>query len=162
MMFSERNKIVNGLPPKADAFAAAANLTDVVSLKNYKYATFIILTGVAANNDSAFSVVAGTSVDGTVETTVPFKYRKCVSGDTFGTLTDVAAGSTVALTASKANEMLVIEVDADAVEAAHPGYDCVGLKVADGSNVAAQYGACAIILSGARYADAASPTAITD
>jgi len=162
MILSERLKVVNGLPPKADAFAAAANLTDIVSLKNYKYATFIILTGASVNNDSVFSVVAGETVDGTVDQTVPFKYRKCVSGDTFGDLTDVAAGGTVALTASKANEMLIIEVDADAVEEAHPGYDCVGLKVADGSNVAAQYGAIAIVLSGARHADAAQPSSIID
>ena len=162
MILSERLKVVNGLPPKADAFVAAANLTDVVCLKNYKYATFIILTGVTVNNDSVFSVVAGQTVDGTVDQTVPFKYRKCIAGDTFGALTDVAAGSTIALTASKANEMLIIEVDADAVETAHPGYDCIALKVADGGNVAAQYGAIAVVLSGARYADAAQPSAIID
>lgn len=162
MILSERLKVVNGLPPKADAFAAAANLTDIVCLKNYKYATFIILTGVSVNNDSVLSVVAGQTVDGTVTTTVPFKYRKCVSGDTLGTLTDVAAGATVALTASTANQMLIIEVDAAAVEEAHPGYDCVGLKVADGSNVASQLGAIAIVLSNARYADEASPSAIID
>lgn len=162
MILSERVKVVNGLPPKADAFAAAANLTDIVCLKNYKYATFIILTGASVNNDSVLSVVAGTTVDGTVTTTVPFKYRKCVSGDTFGALTDVAAGATVALTASTAGEMLIIEVDADAVETAHPGYDCIGLKVADGGNVASQLGAVAVVLSGARYADEASPSAIID
>jgi len=162
MILSERLKVVNGLPPKADAFVAAANLTDIVSLKNYKYATFIILTGVTAANDSVLSVVAGKTVGGTVDQTVPFKYRKCIAGDTFEALTDVAAGSTVALTISTANQMLIIEVDADAVEGAHPGYDCIGLKVADGSNVAAQFGAIAVVLSGARYADDASPSAIID
>ena len=160
-MFSENFKIVNGLPPVSGSFADA-NLTDIVSLKNYRYATFIILLGVSANNNTAVSVVAGETVGGTVTTTVPFKYRKCVAGDTFGDLTDVAAGSTIALTASKANEMLIIEVDAQAVEGAHPGYDCIGLKTAAGTATATILGACAIIMSGARYADAAQPSAIID
>jgi hypothetical protein len=162
MIFSERNKIVCGKAPVADCYAAANNLTDVVSLKNYRYATFLIMTGASVNNTSVFSVVAGTSVDGAVNQTVPFKYRKCESGDTFGALTDVAAGSTVALTASKANEMIVIEVDAQEVETAHPGHDCIGLKVANGSATAAQFGAVAVIMSGARYADDKQPSAIID
>ena len=160
-MFSENFKIVNGLPPVSGSFADA-NLTDIVSLKNYRYATFIILLGASANNNTAVSVVAGETVGGTVTTTVPFKYRKCVAGDTFGDLTDVAAGSAIALTASTANQMLIIEVDAQAVEAAHSGYDCVGLKVIDGGTKAAQIAAVAIIMSGARYADAAQPSAIID
>jgi len=160
-MFSQRNKVVNGFPPLS-ADHATANITDVVSLKNYKYATFIVLTGVAAANVSTLAVVAGTTVGGTVTSTVPFKYRKCVSGDTFGALTDVAAGSSIALTTGTANQMIIIEVDADAVEGAHPGYDCVALLYTQGATHAAISMGIAVVLSGARYADALQPSAIID
>jgi len=161
MILSERLKVVNGMPPLS-ADHATANITDVVSLKNYKYATFIVLTGIAADNVSTLAVVAGTTVGGTVDQTVPFKYRKCVAGDTFGALTDVAAGSSVALTVSTANQMLIIEVDADAVETAHPGYDCIALLYTQGATHAAISMGIAVVLSGARYADAAQPSAIID
>jgi len=159
MIFSQRNKVVNGMPPLS-ADHATGNITDVVSLKNYKYATFIILTGIAAANVSTFAVVAGKTVGGTVDQTVPFKYRKCVAGDTFGALTDVAAGSSIALSTGVANQMIVIEVDADAVEGAHPGYDCVALLYTQGGTHAAISLGIAVALSGARYADV--PSAIID
>lgn len=161
MIFSERMKVVNGFPPLS-ADHSTANITDVVSLKNYKYATFIILTGVSASNNSIFTVVSGATVDGTVTTAVPFKYRTCVTGDTWGALTDVAAGSTVALTTTTANQMMIIEVDAAAVEGTTATYDCVALKYTQGGSHAALSMSIAVVLSGARYADAAQPTAIVD
>ena len=158
---SENIKTVNGTPPIC-ADHSTGNITDVVSLKNYRRATFKILTGVSANNESTFAVVAGETVAGTVDQTVPFKYRKCVTGDTWGDLTDVAAGSTVALTDVTANQMLIIEVDAAAVEGAHAGYDCIALLYTQATAHDSICLSIAIDLSGARYSDAAQPSAIID
>jgi hypothetical protein len=161
MTFIQTHKVVNGKPP-VGADHATANITDVVSLKNYRHATFVILTGASADNVSTFAVVAGTTVGGAVNKTVPFKYSKCVTGDTFGALTDVAAGSSVALTASTADQMIVIEVDAQEVETAHPGYDCIALKYTQGNTHASINLAIAVIMSEPRYANDAMPSAIID
>jgi len=158
MIFTQRNKIVNGLPPQADAFATSGE-SDIVSLKNYNHVTFLIMTGASTTANGVVTVLAGSSVS-SAATAIAFKYRACTSGDTLGDLTD-ATSSGFAMTASKASSFYAIEVDASDVAAAGTGYDCVKVKVTEDTDDP-QYACIVAILSEPRYAGKAMPTAITD
>jgi len=157
-IFSERNKIVNGLSPVADAFATSGE-SDIVSLKDYRHVTFLIMTGISTTADGVVTVLAGSSVSAAA-TAITFKYRACTSGDTLGALTD-ATTSGFAMTASKADSFYAIEVDAAVVAAAGTNYDCVKVKVTEDTDDP-QIANIVAILSEPRYADAAQPSAIID
>jgi len=158
MIFSDRNKVINGLPPKADAFATAGT-SDVVSMKEYNHATFLIMTGAASNANGVITVEACDDTTPSNTQAIPFKYRKVLSGDTYGDLTD-ATSSGYAMTASAANQYHIIEVDAADLEAGAAGYEYVRVKVTEDTD-AAQYACIVVILSEPRYAQGNLGTVIT-
>jgi len=168
MIFSERNKIVN-VYPAIDATGATV-ATDIVSMKNYDHATFIISFG-ACHTDAATTtnLIAYKGEDVTTcDTAFAAKYRAELdaTADTLGTLTALAttgvslgAGNTLDI--GTGGGFMVVEVDAAdlAPTAANP-YDTVRLGMVWDSEATQMSIIC--ILSKPRFADAAGPTAITD
>lgn len=160
MIFSQYNKVVNALEPKADRFDTNPQ-SDIVSLKSYRHVTFLIMTGASADNTNTVTVQAGDSVS-SVSTEIVFKYRKIISGDTYGALTAAVAGTGFNFTASTANQYSIVEVDAADVAAAGTDFDCVAVTVTEAGNTTAQVGAIVAILSEPRYPQEGLVTAITD
>lgn len=174
MIFSERNKIVNAIPA-VDGDNTAVE-TDIISMKNYNHCTFILTFGVV--NASA-SAVTGTGSESnliaykgedvtTCATAFACQYRAEVTsgGDTLEALTalpttGVSMGTGNTLDVTGDNAIIVVEIDAAdlAPTVAHP-YDTVkiGFRFSNHSVLLS----CVAVLSQPRYADAASPTAITD
>jgi len=118
------------------------------------------MTGAAADNTNTITVQAGTAVD-SCATDIVFKYRKIVSGDTYGALTQATTAG-FSLTASTANQYAIVEVDAETVAAGGTNYDCVALTVTEAGSAAAQVGCVVAILSEPRYPQELLATAITD
>ena len=136
MDFLATHHIVNGIVPKADAFATSGT-TDYISLKDYRRATFIVHTGNATGGtaNGVITVLAASDAAATGAGAVAFKYRTCASSttvDTWGALTD-AASTGVAMTAGD-NYIYAVEVTAEDIEGADPGNPFVALKVTEDSN----------------------------
>lgn len=136
MDFLFDHHIVNGIVPKADAFATSGT-TDYISLSDYGRITFVIHTGNASGGtaNGVITVLASASAAGSSTTALAFKYRVCASSttvDTWGALTDATA-SGVAMTAGD-NYIYTVEVLADDVEAAAAGKKFVACKVTEDSN----------------------------
>ena len=153
--------VVNGLYPKADAFATSGQ-TDFINLKNYRRLTFFIHTGdaTAGTADGVVTVQAADNAAGDNPVDIPFKYRKCLSSttvDTWGALTDAAAAG-FAMDAAD-NALYAIEVLASDVEAAQPGKPFVALTVTEDTDDPIVAGILAI-LSGPRYPQEVPVTAI--
>ena len=156
--WSEENKVVNALEPKADRFATSAQ-SDIVHCENFKRCTFLIMTGATANNTNTVAVHAGPTSTGAA-TTIPFKYRSITSGDTYGALTTVAAGSSFAFTASSANQYHIVEVDVSDVAAAGTNYDHCAVTVTEAGSATAQLGCIVAVLSEPRDLQSVLITAI--
>jgi hypothetical protein len=153
--------IVNGIVPKADAFATAGT-TDYISLADYGRLTFVIHTGNATSGtaNGVITVLASASAAGSSTTALPFKYRVCASSttvDTWGALTDAAATG-VAMTAGD-NYIYTVEVKAEDVEAAAAGKYFVACKVTEDTNDPID-AAVLCILSNPRSKQAVPVTAI--
>jgi hypothetical protein len=158
MIFSDRHKVVNGLPPAADVFATSG-ASDIVNMEAYNHVTFIIVTGATTTADGVITVEACDDTTPSHTTAIAFRYRKVVSGDTYGDLTD-ATSSGYAMTASTANQYHIIEVDAADIEAGAAGYEYVRVKVTEDTDDP-QYACIVAILSEPRYAHANLGTVIT-
>lgn len=160
--FLSDHHIVNGLVPKADAFATSAT-TDYISLENYGRITFVIHTGdaTAGTADGVITLVASDDASGSSTTAMAFKYRVCASStsvDTWGALT-AAAATGVAMTAGD-NYIYTVEVSADDVESAQAGAKFVALTVTEDTNDPIVAGVLAI-LSDPRYPQAVPVSAIS-
>ena len=157
-VWSEKNHVVNATIP-VDDYANGDPKSDVVNMKNYKRLTFLVMTGAAADNTNKVTVQGGISV-GSCTTEIAFKYRKIVSGDTMTALTTAVAGTGLNFTASKANEYIIIEVDAQVVAAAGTNFCCVACTVTEAGTKGPHAGCVVAILSEPRYAQALLETAI--
>jgi len=168
MIFSERNKIVN-VYPAIDATGATV-ATDIVSLKNYNHACFVISFGVC-HTDAATTtnLIAYKGEDVTTcNTAFIAKYRAELdaTADTLGSLTTLAAAG-VSLGTGNTEDIgtgggfLVVEIDAAdlAPTVANP-YDTVRLGMVWAAQATQMSIVC--VLSQPRWADAAGPTALTD
>lgn len=118
--------IVNALVPVADAFSGTV-YSDVISMKDWNHISFAVQCGAGATGTSTITVEACDDVTPTTVSAIPFKYQACVSGDTFGALTDAAA--TGFTTTAVANKMYKIEVDSSALAAL--GYGYIRLKAVE-------------------------------
>ena len=167
-LFTENMKIVNAYPSKDATGATIA--TDIISMKNYNHATFIISFG-TCHTDAATTtnLIAYKGEDVTTcNTAFACLYRAELdaTADTLGDLTALAATG-VSLGASGAEDIdtgggfLVVEVDASdlAPTPAHP-YDTIRLGMVWASQDTQMSIIC--VLSEPRYAQALPPTAITD
>jgi len=154
-VFTERNHIVMGLDPVADAFAGTV-YSDVVNMEAYHHVTFLIYKGVGTTGTSTVTVQACDNVTPDNRTAVAFKYRYMATTDTWGALT--AATTAGFTTTAGSSEMYAIEVDAQDIVSSGYGYAQIKMVESDADPVV---GAIVIILSKARYAEDVHATAIT-
>lgn len=146
---------VNGLPPVADAFAADPN-ADVVNMKNYNKALFVIQKGVGTTGTGLVTVLACDDTTPSNTTAIPFRYRNITSGDTPGAITEAtSAGFTFT---AGSNHLIAVEVDAVEVEKA--GYGYVTLNVTEDTDDPVLAGILCI-LGEPRYSTDSTTTAIT-
>jgi hypothetical protein len=155
MIFTERNHLVVGLDPVADAFAGTVS-SDVVSLKDYHHATFIVWWGVGATGTTLITVEACDDTTPTTTTAVAFRYRRYTSADTAAALTAAAAAGFT--TTAGSAQRYVVEVDSDAL--APTGYSYARLTCVEDVN-SPILGGILIILSEPRYATTSPGTAVT-
>ena len=161
MDFLFDHHVINGIVPKADAFATSGT-TDWINLASYGRITFVIHTGNATGGtaNGVITVNASAVAAGSSPTALAFKYRVCASSttvDTWGALTDAAAAG-IAMTAGD-NYIYTVEVLADDVEAAAAGKKFVALTVTEDSNDPID-AAVLVILSEPRYEQVVPLTAI--
>ena len=148
MIFTENHHFVKGLDPIANAFAGTVR-SDVVNMKNYHKATFVVFCGVGLVGTSVITVNACPDVTPSARSAVPFHYREITTGDTPGTLTAaLAAGYTSTAGSSK---IIVVEVDSQALAQDGNDYEYVELNMVE-SAVGAVLGGLLVILSDPRYA----------
>ena len=166
MTFTERNKIVNAYPSKDATGATIA--TDIISMKNYNHATFIISFG-TCHTDAATTtnLIAYKGEDVTTCATAfacHYRAELDATADTLGALTTLSVTG-IALGAGGDEDIgtgggfLVVEIDATdlAPTAANP-YDTIKLGMVWDSYATQMSIVC--VLSEARYAQASPPTAI--
>lgn len=162
--FLHDHHVVVGLVPAADAFAGGVS-TDVVSLANYRRATFIIVTG-AIEDTGVSNVCKVQACDNTTPsntTDMAFRRRSMqwsTTVDTWGAAATAAStGYDFTLNNAVANAVHLLEVTADEVEAAAPGYGFVRVNIAETVNKTIT--ACILcVLSEPRYPGAVPVTAI--
>lgn len=154
----EHFKSVTGLAP----IVPSSSTPRRVSLKDYNHLTAIVTVRNATTvTGSAITLLQSTSVAGGGEKTLAFT-RVWQNLDTTATddLTEtVVAGNTfTTLTTNNAQAKYVLEVDASDLDLTN-GFDVVrvGTGNATAATVSVEY-----IMSGARYKQAALPSAITD
>jgi hypothetical protein len=109
---------VKGIDPIANGFAGTV-ATDIFELWGEE-AIFIIYKGVGATGTSTITVLACDDIVPTNTTAVPFRYRTCTTGDTWGAWTAVA--NTGFTTTAGSSQLYEIRVDANAVGATGYGY----------------------------------------
>jgi len=160
--YLENNKIIMGAEPKADRFDTS-QASDVVRADGCESIVFTVWTGASADNTNTIAAQSCDNVTPDTATAIPFMYKKTISGDTETVkATAVAAGSTIAMTASTANQFITIEIDPADVEAAnsHAGDRYCRILVTEAGNAGAQLGAITCVRNGEFNAQAILPTKI--
>jgi hypothetical protein len=152
-IFSELNKIVMALAPDADRYNGDP-ASDVVALDKYNHATFILQEGEGGTGTAAITVEACDDFVPTNPVAIPFKYKVCTTGDTFGAVQSATASGVTP--AAGANKQVAIEVDARSLP---EGYNKCRAKLTEGVNSPVDAGMICI-LSEPRYAQELLPTAI--
>jgi hypothetical protein len=157
--FAQNNKVINCLPPNADAFATAGN-GDVIRADNCDSILFLVMTGASVTTTPTITVEACDDVTPTTTTAVPFTVSSVVSGDTNDSPVDTTAAGKI-LTTDTANQYYIVEVDPADIEAAnsHAGNRYVRCVVTENEDVA-QLGCIVGIRVGEHFAQAVLPTAI--
>ncbi|MGE0417691.1 MAG: hypothetical protein AB7O80_12860 [Acetobacteraceae bacterium] len=152
LTFGKRH-IVKGLDPVANAFAGTV-YSDVVSMKEYSVARFIIHKGAGATGTATITVEACSDAAGNNPVAVPFQYQAYTGADD---LPGAVAAATVAgfTTSAGASQLYVIEVDSQAMA----GKGWVRLKSVE-VVASAVLGGILIELLGPRYAADIPNTAI--
>lgn len=145
---------VKGLDPVADAFSGTVR-SDVVRGGNHRSVTFLIYKGVGATGTSTITVEANDDVTPTNSTAIPFKYRACTTGDTWGTLTD----ATTAGFATTAGSSQLYEIIVDTDELGETGYKYVSLKAVEVVD-SPVLGGILVLMNQPRIAQATPATAI--
>lgn len=108
LTFGERH-IVKGLDAVADAFAGTV-FSDVVNVKDYHAARFIVHKGVGTTGTSTLTVEACDDAAGNNPVAVPFHYQKHDNADDVPD--DVAAATAAGFaTSAGSSQLYVIEVE---------------------------------------------------
>jgi hypothetical protein len=149
---AEQCHVVNILPP-VDINGGAV-VSDYFEMALYQHASIIITIG-AGGAASTVTLEESTTNAGAATTAIGFDYyaETTAAGDTLGARTTVA--NTGFATAVANNITYVIEVDASELT---DGYPYLVLKMSNPGT--ATVASAVAILSGARYAQAVTPTAI--
>ena len=150
---AEECHVVNILPPVD--IDAGAQTSDYFSMENYTHATIILTLGVTGAA-STVTVEESTTNAGAATTAIAFDYyaETTDAGDTLGARTAATAAGFA--TSTNDNVTYVIEIDATQLT---QGYPYLVLKMTDPG--AATLASAVAVLSGNRYAQAVTPTAIT-
>jgi hypothetical protein len=150
---AEQLHVVNILPPQS---ITAAVTSAVFTLKNHAHATIIVTCG-ATNADAGYITIEECD-DFTPanDTAIDFYYyaEETAAGDTLGARTKAAAATGIDVSAND-NITYVIEIDASELS---DGYPNLILKWSAPGG--ATYVSAVAILSGSRYAEDQSATAI--
>jgi hypothetical protein len=149
---AEEGHIVNILPP-IDITGGVTG--DVFSMENYAHATILVQVGVSAAAFTKIILNECTSLAGAGATAIAHSIYKeeTDSGDTLGARTAVLAAGTTP--SANDNIFYVIELDASELS---DGYNFVELSLTNGAN--SVIASAVAILSGSRYAEEQSATAI--
>lgn len=132
---------------------------DVFNMKNYAHASIIIQGGASSGAVSTITVEQCTSAAAANNTAIAFSYYACTTGGNAAN-SDVLGEKTAATTTGFAmsttdNIFYVIELDAAQLS---DGYNYVAVQFSDAG--ATQIGNCIALLSGARYGNDQSKTAL--
>ena len=107
-MMDALNHVVNVLSPAANVFAGAVP-TKVINMKNWDCACFIVQCGVGAAGTATITIEACSDATPTLTTAIPFFYQECVTGDTYGPITQApATGFTTAAASNKIYKVFVL------------------------------------------------------
>lgn len=171
---AEQGHVATLLPPQnITGASSAAPINPAFSMQNYKHASILIILGAEATQDATTLLLyLCNSAAGGSPVAIPFNaYVQAAGGagnDVLGSVINVPkTGLVLSAANAPANGLIVIEIDANELEAATGGalggslgvdsYIGVGL----GSPAAADFAAVVVVLSGARYSGVASPTVTT-
>lgn len=136
MDFLTNHHIVNGIVPKADAFATAGT-TDRINIAEYRRIVFVIHTGNATGGtaNGTVTVNAYAAASGGSGTALTFRYRASASSttvDTWGSLS-TATTSGFSMTAGD-NYIYTVELTAEEVVAQIDGKPFIELTVTEVTN----------------------------
>lgn len=137
---------IKGLDPVADAFSGTV-YTDVFELLG-DGAVFLIHKGVGTTGTSTLTVEACDTTSAGTTSAVPFWYRICTSGDTWG---DWTAATTAGFTTT-AGSSQIYEIRVPSEYLAASGYGYVRLKAVESANDPVLGGILAGVY-GLRYAE---------
>lgn len=156
------------LPPQSINGGVTAQ---AFSMHNYKHASILIASGAEATQDaSTITLALCSNEDDANPINIPFNYYFQALGgagnDVLGSIQNAtSSGITLASGDWPPNGLIVIEIDADELEATMAsnslsgslGVDaCLALSIACGAYV--DYACAIVVLSGARYANVGSPS----
>ena len=149
---AEECHVINATPP-IDV-GGVAKVSDVWNMANYAHASIIITMGVVGNT-TTFTLFEATSSTAGTETAINYDYyaETTAAGDTLGDRTTTAGGTGFA-SGTNNSTTFVIEIDASELT---DGYNWMRIKT---DAAAAALVSVVVILSGSRYQQAVTPTAI--
>lgn len=156
---SEAGHIVNVIPP-IDITGGVNG--DRFTMENYGHASIIVQVGVSAAAFTKIELWECNAATGGVDATdnVKIAYRaykeETASGDTLDSGTSAATVTTAGVTPS-ANDNIFYVLEVDAAQLSD-GFPFLELRLTNGVN--SVIASAVAILSGSRYANAASPTAL--
>lgn len=155
--FTEQQLIVTGIAPVADIFNGNP-VSDVVNLKNFKKALFLVSHTGGTTGTGNLKVQAVDNPAGANAVDVEFKYAKKVTGasDVWGAVTQAVAATGVTTVATEAT-IYAIEVNADDLPEAK---SYVQLKLTEVVNDPVT-GAVTIVLLEPRFGGVPFATALT-
>jgi len=156
---SQRAHFVAGIYPIAD-FNDGTKYSDVVNMKGYSGATFVVMNGVATGGTASATITMLAGSDAadppTASTAIPFHYKVITATDVEGPYA-MAATTGFATTAGSAH-MYIIEVEAE--ELGDTGYNYLCMKFVEAVNDPV-VGSVLIILHRGRYQQDVPATALT-
>lgn len=148
-VLAEMGKPVVGIAPVD--IGGVAKVSDYFSMESYSHASILVVCG-AITNAATITVEESDDADGSNTTAIAFDYYQVASGVTGARTAATSAGFS---TGTDNNAMFIIEIDADQLSDGYP------FLVVKATNAAANLIAVVPILSGARYAQAAPPSALS-
>lgn len=167
---SEAGHVAVILPPKSIS-GGTGLINPAFAMQNYKHASILIASGAEATQDTlTITLSLCSSAAGAGATAIPFNYYFQAAGgagnDVLGSIQNAtSAGITLAAGDWPPNGLIVIEIDANELEAAGVGGALAGslgvdsyLGLTINSPSAVDYACVMVVLSGSRYADVGSPS----
>lgn len=152
IVLAEQGHFVNVLPP-VDITGGVAG--DRFSMKNYGHASIVVQVGVSAAAFTKIIVKECNAASSGTANAIAYRLaaEETAGGDTLGDFEAVAAAGRTP--SANDNIMYVIEIDADELT---EGYEWIEVSFTNGSN--SVIASCVAILTGARYQEAQTRTAI--